>query len=207
MTAFEIYSAVGGVGEDILEESETIPKKKITKIIPLMAAAACFAVFAAGISLALRNDDIQQPVTDSSSITEERDRPETVPDTEKFTDPNTVTETSSSVTEEDVETENEMPNPFYIEEGTGGDQYDGFYLPCNYILDSIPSALIRLRDSDEAAKWLEKDKLSSRSEIPSSINDYVNLYSFIIEFNITREEAETALEYYLQSRVGLYAVA
>ena len=71
-------------------------------------------------------------------------------------------------------------------------------------MHSIPSALIRLRDSDEAAKWLEKDKLSSRSEIPSSINDYVNLYSFIIEFNITREEAETALEYYLNNNLITY---
>lgn len=69
MTAFEIYSAVGGVGEDILEESEIMPKKKITKIIPLMAAAACFAVFAAGLSHALRSDNIEQPVTDISEIT------------------------------------------------------------------------------------------------------------------------------------------
>lgn len=69
MTAFEIYSAVGGVGEDILEESENIPKKKITKIIPLMAAAACFAVFAAGLSHAFRSDNIEQPVTDISEIT------------------------------------------------------------------------------------------------------------------------------------------
>ena len=66
MTAFDIYSAVGGVGEDILEESETAPKKKVTKIIPLMAAAACFAVFAVGLSNALRNDNIEQPVTDTS---------------------------------------------------------------------------------------------------------------------------------------------
>ncbi len=66
MTAFDIYSAVGGVGEDILEESETVPKKKITKIIPLMAAAACFAVFAVGLSHAPRSDDIEQPVTDTS---------------------------------------------------------------------------------------------------------------------------------------------
>lgn len=64
MTAFDIYSAVGGVGEDILEESEIMPKKKVTKIIPLMAAAACFAVVAVGLSHTLRSDDIEQPVTD-----------------------------------------------------------------------------------------------------------------------------------------------
>lgn len=79
MTAFDIYSAVGGVGEDILEESETVPKKKITKIIPLMTAAACFAVFAAGLSHALRSDNIEQPVTDISNITSERNADETYP--------------------------------------------------------------------------------------------------------------------------------
>lgn len=82
MTAFDIYSAVGDVGEDILEESEIVPKKKITKIIPLMAAAACFAVFAAGISHTLRNDNIEQPVTEmtypeSGSLMTESGLPET----------------------------------------------------------------------------------------------------------------------------------
>ncbi len=79
MTAFDIYSAVGSVGEDILEESETVPKKKITKIIPLMAAAACFAVFAFGISHALRNDNIEQPVTDISNMTTEVTAADTYP--------------------------------------------------------------------------------------------------------------------------------
>lgn len=78
MTAFDIYAAVGGVGEDILEESEIMPKKKITKIIPLMAAAACFAVFAAGLSHALRSDNIEQPVTESGNMITESYVPETV---------------------------------------------------------------------------------------------------------------------------------
>lgn len=69
MTAFDIYSAIGGVGEDILEESETVPKRKLTKIIPLMAAAACFAVVAVGLSHTLRSGDIEQPVTEINSIT------------------------------------------------------------------------------------------------------------------------------------------
>lgn len=224
MTAFDIYSAVGGVGEDILEESEIMPKKKITKIIPLMTAAACFAVFAVGISHALRSDNIEQPVTESVNMMTESYVPETVTEngievtapvtseaTENttniivcFTDPSEPTET----TEMSIETspvvteaeESEMPDPFGNKaEGTGGDENDGYYLPGNHILNSIPGSLLDLRDSSEVNKWLEKDKLSSRSEVPSSIKDYVNLYSFITEFNITREEAETALEYYLNT--------
>lgn len=224
MTAFEIYSAVGGVGEDILEESEIMPKKKITKIIPLMAAAACFAVFAVGISHALRNDDIEQPVTDISEITA---YPETGIDESRAvtydathsapleTDPNAptetvemYTETSPAVTEGTTVNwtlpaieyeESEMPDPFGTAEGTGGDENAGFYQPCNYFLDSIPVELMSLRDSGEVNKWIAKDQLSSRSEVPSSIKDYANIYSFITDFNITREEAETALNYYLNT--------
>lgn len=69
MTAFDIYSAIGGAGEDILEESETVPKRKLTKIIPLMATAACFVVVAVGLSHTLRSDGIEKPVTDINSMT------------------------------------------------------------------------------------------------------------------------------------------
>lgn len=238
MTAFDIYSAIGGVNEDILEESEIMPKKKTTKIIPLMAAAACFAVFAAGLSHALRNDSIEQPVKETTSLESgnlvtESGLPETGADgsgivpydvTESTPQTNNngeiavpnpngsietvemFTEPYPDVTDEAIDDEESgMPDPFGSKaEGTGGDENDGFYLPCNYILNNIPGALLDLRDSNEVNKWLEKDKFSSRSEAPSRVNDYVNLYSFIIEFNITREEAETALEYYLNDNYITY---
>lgn len=124
MTAFDIYYALGNVSEDILEESETVPKKKTTKIIPLMAAAACFAVFAFGISHALRNDGIEQPVTEtafpeseslvtgivwSDTITYDVTESEkivtgieilyTAPNVTTYIDPNVTTETAEKVTE------------------------------------------------------------------------------------------------------------
>lgn len=226
MTAFDIYSAIGGVSEDILEESEIIPRRKVTKIIPLMAAAACFAVVAVGLSHTLRSDDIEQPVTDmtigSNIETNIQTSPsetgveESRPITEdgftvtENTDPNETvemhTETFPAVTEETTvncttsrdDEESEMPAPFVILEGTGGDQYANYYEPCNFILDNIPVELMNLRDSSEVTEWLEKDKLSSRQSVPSSIKDYVNIYSFITDFNITKEETETALKYYLE---------
>lgn len=226
MTAFDIYSAIGGVSEDILEESEIIPRRKVTKIIPLMAAAACFAVVAVGLSHTLRSDDIEQPVTDMTigstietniqtntyetgieesspttgdgfTVTEDTDPNETV---EIYTEPSPVVEvetTANCTTSRDDE-ESEMPAPFVILEGTGGDQYANYYEPCNFILDNIPVELMNLRDSSEVTEWLEKDKLSSRQSVPSSIKDYVNIYSFITDFNITKEETETALKYYLE---------
>lgn len=60
MTAFDIYSAVGNVGEDILEESETAPKKNIIKIMSVLAAAACFAMLAAGLNRTLRDGGIEE---------------------------------------------------------------------------------------------------------------------------------------------------
>lgn len=109
MTAFDIYAAVGGVGEDILEESEIMPKKKITKIIPLMAAAACFAVFAVGISHALRNDNIEQPVTEmtspaSGNVVTENSLPETGIDENE-----TVTYAVTEPADDEAETESNAP--------------------------------------------------------------------------------------------------
>lgn len=228
MTAFDIYSAVGGVGEDILEESETVPSKIMKPIVPMIAAAAFFAVLAVGILNANYYNSIEKPVTDINNMTTERAVLETVTENDLevtapvtseatetttniigcFTDHNAPTETTEMHTEtypvvkdEAIEEEESaMPDPFGNKaEGTGGDENDGFYLPCNYILNGIPVELLRLRDSDEVNNWLEKDKFSSRSEAPTSIKDYVNIYSFITEFNITREEAETALEYYLNT--------
>lgn len=233
MTAFDIYSAVGGVGEDILEESETVPSKIMKPIVPMIAAAAFFAVLAVGILNANYYNSIEKPVTDINNMTTERavletvtenDLEVTVPVTSEatetttniigcFTDHNAPTETTEMHTEtypvvkdEAIEEEESaMPDPFGNKaEGTGGDENDGFYLPCNYILNGIPVELLRLRDSDEVNNWLEKDKFSSRSEAPTSIKDYVNIYSFITEFNITREEAETALEYYLNDNYITY---
>lgn len=73
MTAFDIYSAIGDVSEDILEESETAPKRNIIKIMPVLAAAACFAVLAVGLNRTLRNDGIEEyaPETYSAVVSDE----------------------------------------------------------------------------------------------------------------------------------------
>lgn len=80
MTAFDIYSAVGNAGEDILEESESVPKKKITRAVPVIAAAACFAVLAVGLNRTLRNEGIEEYAPETYPVTAERN--ETVSDGE-----------------------------------------------------------------------------------------------------------------------------
>ncbi|MCM1329417.1 MAG: hypothetical protein NC253_08260 [Ruminococcus sp.] len=202
MTAFEIYSAVGGVGEDILEESEIMPRKKFTKIIPVAAAAACFAVLAVGISHTLRNDSIEQPVKTGTEISEV-----TSYTTQTTVETEFTPETTAEPPRDNEEFYGTMPLPFgTAAEGTdtGGDQNNAYYLPCNNILNDIPAELIRLRDGSETVQWLERDKLLTRRNVPDNINDYTNMYSFITHFGITREEAETALEYYLSENIITY---
>lgn len=212
MTAFDIYSAVGGAGEDILEESEIMPKKKITKIIPLMTAAACFAVVAVGLSHALRSGDIEQPVPDVSSITTYEmtggtsgtvtETPPAAGDvTAAISDETAVPEDTTSVEETSHIGANYdiMPEPFGTAPEAGGDEHADYYRLCKPLYDGIPVELMKLRDSGEVTEWLEKDKLITRSEVSSSITDNVNIYAFITAFNITREEAETALEHYLNT--------
>ncbi|MDE6600449.1 MAG: hypothetical protein K2K34_10275, partial [Oscillospiraceae bacterium] len=62
MTAFDIYSAIGNVSEELLEESEFPAAKPVPKgILYMTAAAACFAVLAAGLRLAFSDSGIAAP--------------------------------------------------------------------------------------------------------------------------------------------------
>ena len=81
MTGFDIFSAIGSVGDDLLEEAEETEKgfaassrfspavfKKIknfsTSHIPMLAAAACFAFLALGLRHIYRDISIEQPLPD-----------------------------------------------------------------------------------------------------------------------------------------------
>lgn len=89
----------------------------------------------------------------------------------------------------------EMPQPFEVGIDTGGDENDGFYLPFTSTINFIPSALISLRNEAEVDKWI--NSFPSISYAPSNISEYANIYSFITEFSITKDEVETALIDYL----------
>ncbi len=90
-----------------------------------------------------------------------------------------------------------MPKPFSDD---CIEQNAGFYQPCNRILDDIPVELINLRDSDEVADWISSFPSESITDsAPSSITEYKNIYSFAMHFEITKDEAKSALKYYLNS--------
>lgn len=65
MTAFDIYSALGNVSEELLEESELpVTKAKPKGVLYMAAAAACFAVLAVGLHFALNDSGIAAPDQD-----------------------------------------------------------------------------------------------------------------------------------------------
>ncbi len=90
-----------------------------------------------------------------------------------------------------------MPAPFLTGIDMGGDENAGFYQPCNRVLDDIPVELMRLRDEADVNNWI--NSFPSIAVAPSSITEYANIYSFITSFNVSKEEAETALSVYLNS--------
>lgn len=62
MTAFDIYSALGNVSEELLEESELpVTRAKPKGVLYMTAAAACFAVLAVGLHFALNDSGIAAP--------------------------------------------------------------------------------------------------------------------------------------------------
>jgi len=90
-----------------------------------------------------------------------------------------------------------MPAPFLTGIDVGGDENADFYQPCNRVLDNIPVELMRLRDETAVSNWI--NSFPSISVAPSNITEYANIYSFITFFNISKEEAETAMSVYLNS--------
>lgn len=95
------------------------------------------------------------------------------------------------------ENNEQMPEPFDNNGDSGGDMNSDFYQPCISQFDSVPGSLLDIRPSGEVDEWLNNH--FSRKGAVSSIKDYLNVYSFITDFNITKEEAASALEDYIDS--------
>ncbi|MCC8043166.1 MAG: hypothetical protein LIO69_06640 [Oscillospiraceae bacterium] len=89
----------------------------------------------------------------------------------------------------------EMPSPF--DTSCGVDEHFAFYQPCVGTRDDIPVELMNLVDSDERTAYI--DSFSTLTTAPDSICGYANIYSFIKEFDISKDAAKSALAYYLES--------
>lgn len=96
------------------------------------------------------------------------------------------------------ETVYEMPKPFQSEgSDVGGDSKSMFYQPCELTLDGIPVELLRLVEQSDYDNWKSKHNIFEKA--PSSLTEYRNIYSFIVEFDISDEDVLSALDVYLNS--------
>lgn len=192
-------------------------KRKLSMILALSATLTMLAACnnANEISQAELNKDfitiestssveIKTEVKRKTPASEEiykKDTPDTSAESSETPD---KTESKSDETE-NAENENpqyasldeKMPAPFLTGINMDGDENADFYQPCNRVLDNIPVELMRLRNETEVSNWV--NSFPSIAVAPSSITEYANIYSFITSFDISKEEAETALSVYLNS--------
>lgn len=75
-----------------------------------------------------------------------------------------------------------MPKPFDI---SCGDINNNFFLPCINRFDSVTTDLCDLVDDEALQQWI--DKMNS-NETPCDIEDFINIYSFMVYFDISAEE-------------------
>ena len=88
-----------------------------------------------------------------------------------------------------------MPRPFGVL--SDGDMNRSFYEPCEMLFDGVPVELLSLIEQSKYESWADDHNVFY--EAPSSLKDYTNIYSFIVEFDISNEDVLSALSVYLQS--------
>ena len=102
----------------------------------------------------------------------------------------------------DTETSySEMPEPF--EGGFDGAAAEMYRMPVSTKINEIPPELMALRDGKEVGDWLSDAEaimtlVKDKNALPISLSTYANVYSFILSFDIAREEGEAILTAYHQ---------
>ncbi|MDR0918056.1 MAG: hypothetical protein LBM93_02220 [Oscillospiraceae bacterium] len=213
----EAEKAVINQNEIFDTDITTLYKQEIKvkkKVFSFMSVAACFLFVSLSVFAIMS-------ISKSSNLIE-IDRKSTDPSTVEHTVLGVVTnititepistEPIISVTEveitEPISTEptvseiiSDMPKPFGESgEGTGGDERTDFIQPCNHKLDSVSVNLLRLAPEDELNKWIEENDNRIKSGIaPTSLDEYINVYSFIKKFNISDEDVSAALSFEINS--------
>lgn len=82
-----------------------------------------------------------------------------------------------------------MPAPF---EHNGGDENNDFFHPCIAKFDNVVDLVCELAHDDNAVQeWVEE---MNNNETPCQIDEYINLYSFMVHFNIPAEDVCAALQ-------------
>lgn len=94
-----------------------------------------------------------------------------------------------------------MPEPFdEMEYGTGGDVDYSYYSPTDWRIDGVAGDLSNFVDYEKIMEWADPLNTKNRKEASTNLNDYVNVYSYIMEFNISDEQIREGLESYIKQQ-------
>ncbi len=191
--AERLFAILGEIDPE-MSAGDTNKSQKITPKTVWMAALGIAAAIALIVGIFnLRNrsgleitptaptDDYAQIVTDTQQTTEPIVSDTTVSGTQK--------------PDEDV-----MPELLILSgEDIGGDEYGWFFYPEKQVFTGIDTCLSNLRKDIDIQKWVNTIPLPFDDENGVRPDESVNVYSFIKAFGITKEEAEKAYEYCLDS--------
>jgi beta-lactamase regulating signal transducer with metallopeptidase domain len=202
--------AMSESGRNLKERLGAIMKNKkrtriaiIVSVVLIAAVAAVAIALGAGKPESVNDSELNaqaEPVAQEATQISGNDLNEDMPWTESASAETTTQATTIETTTAETTpipaqelVDSNMPNPF----PEGSDDNVSYYQPGNHILDNVTVSLLRLVDDTEQIEWLESFDFFNNP--PSSLTEYLNLYSFIKQFDISDEDVIEAMSAHLTS--------
>ncbi len=186
MTSYGLLEAICNIDDELLMQSEITNKKNnLIKYISLSACAIIVVALVAMIGISNLSIDIHESVPDiTASGTNVLDTPPSS---------SVIDISDSSVVDSQTEIENPAPPPFAY---SGGDENAWFYEPLQPKIGHITASLSDYFQIDEFEKWAETVNVLYRKgeNVPTEINDFLNVYAVIEYFDISDEQVKAAYE-------------
>ena len=186
MTSYDLLEAICNIDDELLMQSEITNKKNnLIKYISLSACAIIVVALVAVIGISNLSIDTHESVPDiTASGTNVLDTPPSS---------SVIDISDSSVVDSQTEIENPAPPPFAY---SGGDENAWFYEPLQPKIGHITASLSDYFQIDEFEKWAETVNVLYRKgeNVPTEINDFLNVYAVIEYFDISDEQVKAAYE-------------
>lgn len=191
--AERLFAILGEIDPE-MSAGDTNKSKKITPKTVWMAALGIAAAIALTVGIFNQRNRSGLKITPTAPTD---DYTPIVTDTPPTTEP-IVSDTTASETQEPDE--DIMPElPILSGEDIGGDEYGWFFYPEKQKFSGIDKSLHDMRKDVDIQEWVNTIPLPFDDENGVSPDESVNVYSFINALGITKEEAEKAYEYCLDS--------
>lgn len=186
MTSYDILEAICNIDDELIVRSEIKQNNKnLLKYISLTACAIILVSLVAVMGFSNLSIDTNDSFPDT-----------TASDTNVLhTSPSSsvIDISDSSVVDSQTEIITPAPKPFaYL----GGDENAWFYEPLQPKLGHITASLFDYFQKDDFEKWAETVNVFNREgeNIPTEINDFLNVYAVIEYFDISDDQVKAAYE-------------